>query len=55
MIQNLTLAGAVYMVLAILGIAVGLMQFLRPKRGPPTVPGPSFRLCPCWSRMARRC
>jgi uncharacterized membrane protein len=34
MIQNLTSAGAIHTVLAILGIAVGLTQFLRPKRGP---------------------
>jgi uncharacterized membrane protein len=33
-IQNLTLPGAAHTVLAILGIAVGLIQFLRPKRGP---------------------
>jgi uncharacterized membrane protein len=34
MIQNLTLPGAIHSVLAMLGIAVGLVQFLRPKRGP---------------------
>jgi uncharacterized membrane protein len=31
---HLTVPGAVHTVLAILGIVVGLMQFLRPKRGP---------------------
>ena len=34
MIQNMTLPGAVHTVLAMLGIVVGLIQFLRPKRGP---------------------
>jgi uncharacterized membrane protein len=33
-IQNLTLPGAIHTVLAMLGIVVGLIQFLRPKRGP---------------------
>jgi uncharacterized membrane protein len=34
MMAGLTLAGTVHTVLAILGIAVGLIQFMRPKRGP---------------------
>ncbi len=34
MMVGLTLAGAIHTVLAMLGIAVGLIQFLRPKRGP---------------------
>jgi uncharacterized membrane protein len=33
-IQNLTLPGAIHTALAMLGIVVGLIQFLRPKRGP---------------------
>jgi uncharacterized membrane protein len=33
MIQNLTLVSAIHVTLAILCIAVGLIQFLRPKRG----------------------
>jgi uncharacterized membrane protein len=33
-IQNLTLPGAIHTVLAMLGIVVGLIQLLRPKRGP---------------------
>jgi len=33
MIHNLTLAGAIHATLAILCIAAGLIQFLRPKRG----------------------
>jgi hypothetical protein len=33
MIANLTLAGAIHTVLAMLGIVVGLIQLLRPKRG----------------------
>jgi uncharacterized membrane protein len=33
-IQNLTLPGAIHTVLAMPGILVGLIQFLRPKRGP---------------------
>jgi len=34
MIDGLTLAGAIHSVLAVWGIAVGLIQLLRPKRGP---------------------
>ena len=34
MIPNLTLAGAIHTVLAMLCIAVGLLQLVRPKRGP---------------------
>lgn len=34
MIQNLTLPGGIHTVLAMLGIVVGLIQFMRPKRGP---------------------
>jgi len=34
MLANLTLAGAIHTVLAMLCIAVGLLQFVRPKRGP---------------------
>lgn len=34
MIRNLTLPGAIHTVLAMFGILVGLIQFLRPKRGP---------------------
>jgi uncharacterized membrane protein len=33
-IQNLTLPGAIHTALAMLGIVVGLIQLLRPKRGP---------------------
>jgi uncharacterized membrane protein len=33
-IQNMTLPGAIHTVLAMLGIVVGSIQFLRPKRGP---------------------
>ena len=33
MISNLTLVGAIHTVLAMLGIVVGLIQLLRPKRG----------------------
>lgn len=33
MIHNLTVAGVIHAALAMLGIAVGLIQFLRPKRG----------------------
>jgi len=32
-IPTLTLAGAIHTVLAMLGIVVGLIQFMRPKRG----------------------
>jgi uncharacterized membrane protein len=35
MIYGMTLAGAIHTVLAISGIAVGMLQFVRPKRGPP--------------------
>ena len=34
MIQHLTFAGAIHVTLAVLCIGVGLIQFLRPKRGP---------------------
>ena len=33
MFHNLTFAGAIHVALAMLCIAVGLIQFLRPKRG----------------------
>lgn len=33
MIPILTLAGAIHVTLAVLGIGVGFIQFLRPKRG----------------------
>ena len=34
MMANLTLAGAIHTVLAMLCIVVGLIQLVRPKRGP---------------------